>query len=271
LPIADLGDVKIYYEVHGEGYPLIMIQGYSGSSEDWNQVEPRAADLAKHYKVILIDSRGTGRSSAPRGDFTIKDMADDTAALLDHLHLPKAHILGTSMGGMIAQEIALGHPEKVAGLILLYTGPGGPLWDLPGQRENAAKLAWAFSPPKGMKPEEVQDEILRLAYYRDYLAKNLDKIKSSKYVYPTPASTLEKQYKAIQGFDTTSRLGQIKAKTLIMHGEDDILIFPEAAKYLAENIKGAELHMFKETGHALSEERWKEIKPIILSFLSMIK
>jgi 3-oxoadipate enol-lactonase len=267
---AKVNGVEIYYEVHGEGYPLIMIQGYSGSSEDWNQVEPRAADLAKHYKVILIDSRGTGRSSAPPGEYSIKDMADDTAALLEYLHLPKAHVLGTSMGGMIAQEIALNYPEKVGGLILLYTGPGGHLLDLPGQRENMAKLAWVYSPPEGVTGEDVQNEILRIAYYKDYLTKNIDRIKASKYVYPTPASTLEKQYRAILEFDTTRRLGQIQAKTLIMHGEDDILIFPEAARFLAMNIRGSELHMFKETGHALSEERWREIRPIILNFLANI-
>jgi pimeloyl-ACP methyl ester carboxylesterase len=267
MPVADLGNVKIYYEIHGEGYPLLMIQGFSCSSEDWNQVEPRASDLSRHFKVILIDSRGTGRSSAPPESYKIRDMADDAAALLDYLKIPRAHILGASMGGMIAQEVAINHPGKVNGLMLLNTGPGGKLWDLPGQRENGGKLTWTFNPPNVVKPADVQAEIMRLFYYRDYLAENRERIMASSYVYPTPTSTLEKQYNAIAEFDTTSRLGKIKARTLILHGEDDLLIFPEAARYLSQHIKGSELHIFEKTGHAVSEERWAEIKPIMIGFL----
>jgi pimeloyl-ACP methyl ester carboxylesterase len=270
MPTVDIKEVKIYYEVHGEGNPLLMIQGYGGSSEDWNSQEPRAMELSKHYKVILIDSRGTGRSSASTEEFTIEAMADDAAALLDHLKLSRAHVLGTSMGGMIAQELAIKYPEKVDGLLLLYTGPGGHLYDLPGQRESLRKLSWSFKPPVGMSPEDVTDEILRLAYYKDYLTLNRDKLKSAVVEYPTPSSTLERQYNAIMRFDSTGRLDLIKSKTLILHGWNDLLIFPEAARFLADHISDSELLMFERAGHVLSEERWPEVKGLILGFLFRI-
>jgi pimeloyl-ACP methyl ester carboxylesterase len=98
MPKVKINDLEMYYEVHGKGFPIILITGYSGSTEDWDALVPRVGDLSKHYEVVTLDNRGTGRSSAPEGGYSIRVMADDVAKLLDSLKIPKAHILGVSNG-----------------------------------------------------------------------------------------------------------------------------------------------------------------------------
>jgi len=115
------------------------------------------------YKVVTLDNRGTGRSSVPEGDYSIRTMGDDVAGLLDYLGMSKAHILGESMGGMIAQEPAINHSEKVSSLILSCTTPHAP------QREALEKLRWMFAPPPGIPPEAVLEEITRLCYNKRFL------------------------------------------------------------------------------------------------------
>ena len=265
---AKVNGVEIYYETKGEGFPLLMLQGFGASSESWDQLEPRVADLSKHYMTITPDNRGTGRSSLGEGKFTVRTMADDSVALLDELGIKKAHVLGTSFGGMISQEIAVNYPKLVDGLVLLYTGPGGSTFDYPGQRAEIEKMSWFSAPPKGMSPEEVMDAILRLVYYGPWLEANLSRIMATSTKYPTSTEAFARQYEALIGFDTTRRLNRIQAETLIIHGEDDAAIFPASARFMARHIGGAVLRMLGEAGHCLSEERWGEVREIVLGFLA---
>jgi 3-oxoadipate enol-lactonase len=116
---ANIIDVNLYYEIHGRGDPLMMIQGWGIDITGWETiVEP----LSKMFQVVVFDNRGTGRSEATPGDYTIHQLADDAAALLDHLKIENAHVLGWSMGGMIAQELALAYPNKVDRLSLAVRG-----------------------------------------------------------------------------------------------------------------------------------------------------
>jgi pimeloyl-ACP methyl ester carboxylesterase len=268
MPRVRIDDLEMYYEVYGNGFPLVLISGYSGSSEGWDARVPRVRELSKHYKVVTLDNRGTGRSSAPEGNYSIKTMGDDVAGLLDSLRISKAHILGQSMGGLIAQELAINHSKKVRGLILACTTPRGPASDaIPGQREAFEKLRWMFAPPPGMSPESVFEEIMKLCYHEKYFDKNKASIMAFIPKYPTSLSTLEKHYDAIVKFDTYNRLKKIRSRTLIIHGEDDRLVIPEGARMLAKQIPNAELKMFKQAGHAVLEEKWREAKPVILDFL----
>ena len=265
---AKVNGVEIYYETKGEGFPLLMLQGFGASSESWDQLEPRVADLSKHYMTITPDNRGTGRSSLGEGKFTVRTMADDSVALLDELGIKKAHVLGTSFGGMISQEIAVNYPERVEGLVLLYTGPGGSTFDYPGQRAAIEKMSWFSAPLKGMSPEAVMDAVLKLVYYRPWLEANLSRIMATSAKYPTSTEAFARQYEALIGFDATRRLNRILAETLIIHGEDDAAIFPASARFMARHIGGAELRMLGEAGHCLSEERWGEVREIVLGFLA---
>ena len=109
---------KLYYEIHGEGEPLLLIMGLGGDATGWMLQIPA---LSKHFKVVAFDNRDVGRSSLAKGSYSIADMAEDTAGLMDALGIKKAHILGGSMGGAIAQELVLRHPDKVRKLILACT------------------------------------------------------------------------------------------------------------------------------------------------------
>ena len=129
MPEVKVNDIEMYYEVHGEGAPVMIINGFGGTSENWESVSPLITDLSKHFKAIIQDNRGVGRSTISDKKVTIKLMAEDKVALLDKLGFEAAFFIGNSMGGMIAQEIALNNPEKVLGLILSATSPGGDCYD----------------------------------------------------------------------------------------------------------------------------------------------
>jgi len=271
MPTVRVDDLEIYYEVHGNGFPLVLISGYSASSESWDVLVPKVRELSKHYKVVTLDNRGTGRSSAPEGDYSIKTMGDDVAGLLDSLRISKAHILGQSMGGMIAQELAINHPKKVNGLILVSTTPRGFAYDvIPAQREAHEKLRWMFAPPPDMPPEALLEEIMKLCYYKEFFDKNKVSMMTFMPKYPTSLSTLQKHYDAIVKFDTYNRLKTISSRTLVIHGEDDRLVMPESARMLAKQIPNAELKIFKQAGHAVLQEKWQETKPAILDFLKKL-
>jgi pimeloyl-ACP methyl ester carboxylesterase len=261
----------MYYEVHGNGFPLVLVSGYSASSESWDVLVPKVRELSKHYKVVTLDNRGTGRSSTPEGDYSIKTMGNDVAGLLDSLRISKAHILGQSMGGMIAQELAINHPKKVNGLILVSTTPRGFAYDaIPGQREAHEKLRWMFAPPPDMPSEALLEEMMRLCYHKEFFDKNKASMMTFIPKYPTSLSTLQKHYDAIVKFDTYNRLEMIRSRTLVIHGEDDRLVNPEGPRMLAKQIPNAELKMFKQAGHAVLQEKWQETKPAILNFLKRV-
>jgi pimeloyl-ACP methyl ester carboxylesterase len=267
MTIAKLEDVDIYYKIKGEGKPLLMITGYSGNSDGWDNLIPRSEPLSKHFKVIIFDNRGTGRSSSPEGPYSIKTMANDAAKLLDYLSIEKAHILGSSMGGAIAQEVAINHPEKVDKLVLFCTTPGGELRQDPMQKEATEKLSWMFSPPKGKTQNDVLNDLLEIVYYPDYLREHRDRIISSVSKYPTVPATLEKQYVALWEHDTSDRLSSIEAPTLVIHGEDDLLLFPNGGRLIAKNIPDAKLLMYEKAGHSVFEEKWDTIYPELVEFL----
>ncbi|MGD0802900.1 MAG: alpha/beta hydrolase [Candidatus Bathyarchaeia archaeon] len=264
-----IDDLEMYYEIHGEGFPLIMIQGYNGTTESWDTLVPRLSDLSKRFRAIVIDNRGTGRSSAPEGEYSINTMVKDVVGLLDALKIREAHILGVSMGGMIAQELAINHPERVKNLVLTCTFPGGHTLDsIPGQRAALEKNAWLYSPPPGVTQEAVREQMLRMVYRPKFLEENRAKILSASVKYPTSSSTLEKHFDVILKFNTYSRLGRIRSKTLIIHGEDDELVMPEGGEILARLIPNSRLLMCKEASHCVLEEKWSEVKPVILDHLS---
>lgn len=124
MPKAKINDINMYYDVQGDGFPLVMVMGFLGNADCW---DPRMLpDLSARFKVIMFDNRGAGRTDVSDKEFSIKLLAEDTVGLMDVLNVPKAHVLGTSMGGMIAQELALNYPKRVEKLILTSTFCGGP-------------------------------------------------------------------------------------------------------------------------------------------------
>src|SRR5580704_6068478 len=238
---------KLRYEIRGDGDPLALIMGFSGSSRGWG--DPFLSGIEKRFRIVLIDNRGTGESDKPDAPWTMTDMADDIAAVLDHAKIARAHIYGISMGGMIAQQFALKHASRVRGLVLGCTACGMQ-HSAPTNPENVAKLM----PQPGMRPEEAArlafsvacgTAFLNSKHGQDFINGQL--AESAKYPM-TPMHTFTRQMEAIQGWDSYQQLGQIKAPTLIIHGDDDKLLPHANTDILHKRISGSKVHILKGIG-----------------------
>jgi len=264
MPKVKVKDIQVYYEVHGKGFPLIMIMGL-GANVDW--WDPRMIqELSKKFKLVMFDNRGAGRTDVSDRRYTIKLFAEDTAGLMDALGVSRAHVFGVSMGGMIAQELALNYPKKVEKLVLCYTHCGGKKAVQPSGKvpELLSADRSAFS------PEEIIRMSIPILLTEDFIKKNpylVELIIQQLLKTPISNEAFMRQLNAITEFDTYDRLSQIRAPTLILHGKQDILIPPENGSILAEAIPNAKLVYFKNSAHGLIEEMEKMI-PILLDFLT---
>jgi pimeloyl-ACP methyl ester carboxylesterase len=264
MPTVKANDINIYYEIHGEGEPLLMIQGYGQYSGHWTTLIP---PFAKEYRVIIFDNRGTGRTDKPETPYTMKMMAADAKGLLDAIGIDKANTFGVSMGGMIAQEFAINYPERVISLILGCTECGGKN-AVPQTKEalnflfgpEMAKLSAVESarqtPPWLWNQEFIDKHPKAVEFYIETTAK-----------FPTPPHGYASQSRTIRSHDTYDRLPQIKAPTLVITGDADRIIPAGNSKILASRIPGAELVMLKNSGHGFFGDAAAESIRAILDFL----
>ena len=272
-----VGDIDIYCEIKGAGFPLIMIQGI-GSSLDW--WDPRLIEsLSKTFKLILFDNRGTGRSEISDKKCTMKLFADDTANLMEALGISKAYILGISMGGMIAQELALSYPQKVAKLILCSTGTQ---WCFSQEatrifeavtelsRENLIEMILAQKIASNFPSEFVRKRpFVVFLFASDFVRKHpnlVEHLFSRAAKYPISKGVWNRQLNAIREFNSQERLKKIWVPTLIFHGRKDVEIPPKNAAILAEAIPHAKLVYLEESAHCLMEEN-TELTTILTEFL----
>ena len=262
MPTVKVGDINIYYEIHGDGEPLLMIQGYGQYSGHWTTLIP---PFAKEYRVIIFDNRGTGRSDKPEIPYTVKMLAADAGGLLDAIGIDRAHVFGVSMGGMIAQEFALNYPDKVINLVLGCTACGGKQMILPGQEA----LVFLFSPEIAKLPvEERARETATWLWTQEFIDKNPKAVElyvETTAKYPTPPKGWASQAQAIAGHDTYERLPQIKAPTLVIVGDADRIIPAGNSKILASRIPNAESVIVKKAGHGFTEA--PEATGAILDFM----
>jgi len=251
MPSVRANGIQMYYEVSGEGLPLVMIMGLGANMSWW---EPRFVQgLAKNFKTIMFDNRGAGRTEVSDKEYTIKLFADDTADLMDALSISKAHILGISMGGMIAQELALNYPEKVEKLILCSTNLGGER-SIPPSEETLDLMMRAGTAPSG---EERARMTVLLCYSKEYADSNNDRIEffiQRILKDPISSEAFLRQVGAIVSFSTFDRLSGVKAPTLVLHGKRDILIPPVNGSILAEAIPNAKLVLLEKSAHILGED-----------------
>ncbi len=258
--------LKIRYEIRGSGDPLALIMGFSGSGRGWG--EPFLAGIDKHFRTVVIDNRGTGESDKPDREWTVTDMANDVAAVLDHAGIARAHVYGISMGGMIAQEFAIVHGPRVNGLVLGCTNCGMS-HSAPANPEAIGKLM----PEPGIPPEEQARRAFSVACGRAFLASQsgqrfIDQQLAEMANYPiTPMHTYMRQAGAIQGWDSHARLGDIKARTLIISGDDDALIPVANAEILKSAIRGSSVHIIKGAGHMFFWEAPEEAVRVPAQFL----
>lgn len=262
MPTAQIGDILIHYQIQGQGDPLLLIMGYRGSGFMWG--EDLITLLARHFQVIFFDNRGTGLSDKPETLYTIPMMADDAAGLLQHLGVRRAHVFGVSMGGMIAQELALRHPQLVGQLILGCTTCGGPQAFL-APLEVLAKL----TPPPDLSRQEAAYRQWTVMFSRRFLETQqpfLDKLTQRALLHPAPPQTSLRHLMALQRFNTYGRLGLVTAPTLIVTGANDLVMPPANSVLLAARIAGARLSMLHGTGHGFFWEVPHEVVDLLCQF-----
>jgi 3-oxoadipate enol-lactonase len=260
MPHASANGVNLYYEIHGEGDPVILVGGLGSQAESWATQIPI---YSKHFKVIVFDNRGAGRSDKPEGRYTTEELADDARALMDALNIENAHVVGKSMGGMIGQWLAIKYPERVRKLVM---GCSSASRDEVGNvilrmgREIASKV--------GMRAVWLM--ALYLGYTRKYIEKNISSLNSVLNAIPETTEALSGyigQSYAVEGHNTTELLHKIKAPTLVMLGECDMTTSPMRTRELSDLIPGSRLKSFEGVGHGFWRERQEEADELVLEFL----
>jgi len=263
MPIVKVGDINMYYEIHGEGEPLVLIPGRGAKVEQFFMHIPV---FSRTHKVIAFDPRGAGRTDAPDIPYTFKMMADDLAGLINIINIDSAHILGTSMGGNIAQEFVLHYPERVTSLILACTG-FGPAHSVPTTDPEVIEY---FQNPKVLPLKESAMQTARLGMSQEFINNNSDLITQVidyNMEHPSPPQGQMGQMQAAMSHDTYDRLPTIKAPTIVIHGDADRIVPVENAQIMASRIPRAELAILKKMGHFFFWEAFDEFNRIVLDFL----
>lgn len=266
MPSINSGGVKIYYEVIGQGDPLVMIQGYGHHSLQWGDL-PDALAKSK-YKIILIDNRGAGRSDKLDMPVTVPQMADDVCKVLDAISLKRTSVFGISMGGMIAQEFALHHPDRLINLVLGCTHPGGK--NLVKPTPEGARIIYDFDYLRSMSPEQRTREVFRFFCSDEFISANPDALKKyheATLVSPTPFFTFVRQAKAIAEFDAWDRLPDIKAPTMIISGTSDQVVPFQNSELLNKRIPRSELILLQDKRHGFFIEAMDATLILIDSFI----
>jgi len=260
---------ELYFEVHGEGPPLILVMGIGYDATLWTLAQVPA--LSQVFQVVIFDNRDAGRSSKATGPYTIADMADDLAGLMDALDISRAHVLGLSMGGMIAQEFALRHPGRLHRLVLSGCGAAparvafDPIrtwnWvkatDRTGELFACQQFTWLFSNAFLRNKEAVQQTIALL----------------TSNPHPVGPEAYDRQAQAYLRHDALDRLADLKSPTLVIVGEQDLLTPPWVCREVADRIPGAEFEIIKGAGssHVVPIERPDEFNHLVTRFLSSLE
>ncbi|MFA5399179.1 MAG: alpha/beta fold hydrolase [Dehalococcoidia bacterium] len=265
MPLIKAGDIKLHYEMSGEGPPLLLINGYGDHTGHWFCMRPV---LDRHFTVLAYDNRGSGRSDKPDLPYTMKMLAGDAATLLDELGISRAHVFGVSMGGMVAQELALGYPRKLNSLVLGCTIPGGVNTVYPEPEVLAFLLDGERS--KHLKPAEMAREMwtytCTAAFRQTHPEVGEEYIKITT-MFPAPQHGLQWQGDAIAAHDTWDRLPDINATTLVIAGSEDRLVPPRNSQNLAARIPGARAIILENAGHGFFYEAADKAGKIITDFL----
>jgi pimeloyl-ACP methyl ester carboxylesterase len=251
MPLAHVGEIELSYERAGSGPPLLMMMGMSGTFDHWNA--DFLADLREDFETIVYDHRGVGSSSRLEGPITTAELAQDAAGLLAALQVDSAHVLGISLGGMVAQELALAHPERIRTLTLGCTSCGGEGSQLisedvlrrlgegmaSGDRERAIRSSWEAN----VSPSFAADPDAWARFLQTGLRRRV------------AVAVIMEQLRAGAEHDTSARLPEIALPTLVVHGTLDELIPVHNGHMIAGLIPGADLEIFDGAGHLFCWER----------------
>jgi 3-oxoadipate enol-lactonase len=275
MSIAQIGDVELYYEEHGSGEPLLLIMGLAADSQAWAFQLPA---FSERYRTIVFDNRGVGRSSKPVGPYSIHQMADEAAALLDTLRIASANVVGVSMGGMIAQELVLRHPEKVRRLVLACTYPE-PSADIEAHREFSVTQLGGRISTNGqveidlttLNPLAFLQQMLPTVFNQEFIDRELPKLMqvfAGALQYGFSMEAILGQVAAVMSHKATDRLRQITVPTLVITGDADRLIPPANSDILAREIPNARLVKLPGGSHGFNFETPDAFNREVLAFLA---
>ncbi len=260
MPFAENDGVKIWWDALGEGEPVLLIQGLGYTSEMWHRVAPA---LAREFRVIVFDNRGVGRSDVPHGPYSVPMMAGDAAAVLDAAGVEHAHVYGTSMGGSIAQQLAIQSPERVRSLVLAGTYCGGPSF-VPVDLETYEMLAKRA----GMAPEEGIRLMIPFIYDPGTPAERIEEDLAIRLrTYPAPEGYLAQLGASLSDWDGSEAIRELRIPVLVMHGESDRLVNPANSPVIASRIPGARLVMLPNASHIYATDQPEAANDAALSFL----
>lgn len=252
MPLVEANGININYEERGSGDPLILIMGLGADGPVW---EEHVKEYEKHFRCILMDNRGVGKSDKPQGPYTSEIMAADTAGLMDALGIDKAHVAGISMGGIIAQQLAINYPEKVRSAVIIASWAKCDTYavnvfeNFKGLRKNADPDTWM---------ETLQLWIFAAKFWSENEGALKDGQKEAIFnPGPQPQYGFDAQADACIGHDSRANLGKIKCPTLIVVGRDDIFTPLKFSEELHKGIEGSELMIFDHCGHAV---HWEDLE-----------
>ena len=296
MPTTRIGDIELYYDESGSGEPLLLVMGLGADANAWTRQRDA---FSQRHRTIVFDNRGVGRSSKPPGPYSTRQMAADAAALLDRLGIERAHVVGVSMGGMIAQELALGHAERVGTLVLVCTYPE-PDGVAHATRENVFRhfigasssdassahapsgngasgsatngnLTHAAQALAAVDPMTLFQYLLPTVFSERFIREELALLApelTAGLVHGFSMEALLAQVGACMTHHTTDRLHRIDRPTLVLTGSDDRLIPPAHSDLLAARIPGARLVSIAGGTHGLNLEMADRFNAEVLDFLA---
>jgi 3-oxoadipate enol-lactonase len=259
-----VGGLNMYYEVHGKGKPFLLISGLGSDLNSWALQIP---EFAKKYRVIAFDNRGSGRTDAPDMPYSIRMMAEDTAGLMDALSIGKAHVLGVSMGGYIAQELAIRCPGRVESLILVSTSVGPYLLKI------SILQAWAHQALRDMRPMTFFQIMIPFMFNdRSFETPGVLEMAVATIAghSSTPPQILARHMTACVEHDARGRIGQIAAPTLVLAGKEDPFVPFSLYEELAASIPNARLMVLDGGGHGFNSSIADKFNRAVLEFLDQV-
>ncbi len=261
MPTTARDGVTLHYERHGDaGDPLLLVMGLGGPLEFWEFQTPV---LARSHRVCIYDNRGVGRSDKPAGPYDVRTLADDAVAVMDACGFARAHVVGLSMGGMIAQELAIRHSDRVGALVLAAT------YAKPDDNVRGTAASTGFD-PKSIDPKQLFKMMMGMVLSPEFIARERDWLRATqgRILANLSVEGFLAQLAATMSHDATAELGRIQAPTLILKPASDQLIPPHASDELARLIPGATLVTFPHGSHGFNVEQADKFNRAVLDFLA---
>jgi pimeloyl-ACP methyl ester carboxylesterase len=261
--IATSGEVRIAYEVRGDGEPLVLVHGLAYDRFGWGRLPDL---LAERFRVVLPDNRGVGESDAPAGPYTVAEMAADVVAVLDDAGIERTHLFGVSLGGYIAQELALTWPERIDKLILCSAAPGGG---------DAVPMPQATQEVFARYPTMEREAGLRM-FVENSLGERgvrelpdlVEEIFRYRLGHAPTVDAWAAQATAGATYQSYDRVGAITAPTLVLAGGADVVVDPRNAALLGELIPNARVEVVPDRGHLMVWEDSERVAELVTEFLA---